>query len=76
MSDFNTDMAKFYLKGRGPKSASAYRRQRFTDKHANPNKKKDRVGDIYLPTISIDRWNKGGKISKYYKAGGNIITGR
>ncbi len=21
-------------------------------------------------------WNKGGKISKYYKAGGNVITGR
>jgi len=29
-------------------------------------------GKMYVPTLK----NTGGKISKYYKGGGNVITGR
>ena len=75
MSDYNTDMAKLYMKGKGPAVTKAYRQQRASDRNITTNKKK-KIGDLYLPTISINRWSKGGKISKYYKDGGNVITGR
>jgi len=32
--------------------------------------------EIGGPSIGVFAKNKGGKISKYYKAGGNVITGR
>ena len=39
--------------------------------------KSQAIKDHYRGEISHNRFkNKGGKISKYYKAGGNIITGR
>tara|TARA_Y100001963_G_scaffold135577_1_gene197262 strand:- start:253 stop:450 length:198 start_codon:yes stop_codon:yes gene_type:complete len=55
------DLLKLYLGRKSPKLISDYKSAR--------KKEKDFIRNFKFK-------NKGGKISKYYKAGGNVITGR
>ncbi len=64
---YTDTLLKLYLKGKGPQISSDYRKARLKEKKFLKDFKPLKIGSHN---------NKGGKISSYYKAGGNVITGR